>query len=475
MSKLTIEIGAKISGLVNGFNSGLSAVGKFASGVKSAMGSVAGQIVGALSVAGVVAFARNVVAAGDAIADGAKRLQVTTDEYQKLDFAAKQTGASMADIQAAIRTTTNLMDQAGQGSAEANHALNRLGLSFAQLKDMLPYERFRLIIAALYDVADVNDRAALATEVFGQTTSQALMPMIGQYEDLVKAAEINGLMSEKSVSAAKAYADAVDRLSTALVNAAANSGFVDWLARHAEGLDAVFGRAEKLKSLGATQKGGGLFGAMGEALGDQIFGWKPEGQELTMASGAAPRDVAAAKKKKADDQAAAASREQVREQAAIQQEMEKQIAAAEKAGKEQMRAEASVAASLKDMEDKVRWQRMINDGREREVEIEKALADATEKAKRPLTEQEAAGITSAASQLYDLNAKEGKTVAPLRFESADITDAVRRIGGNLGGRGPASGETKQINLLTDIRGDIKELVSKTPEPTANNARAVWPS
>lgn len=470
MSKLTIEVGAKISGLVNNLKSGVSAVGKFASGVKSAMGSVAGQLLGALSVAGIAAFVKSVVAAGDEIDKGRQRIQVTAEEYQKLSRAAEIAGSNIGTVEKAFKTVTNVIDDAGRGLKEAKDALARLGFTFDDLKDKTSIERFSAIAKALKEITNEGDRAALANDLFGKG-GQELMPLINSYDGLKDSVST---MSEEAVKASAELVDAITRTKAALTNLAADSGLITYLREIAEGIDAIANRTQKLKDLGATQKGGGLFGAMGEALGDQVFGWKPEGQELTMASGAAPRDVAAAKKKKADDEAAAASRAQVREQAAIQQEMEKQIAAAEKVGKEQMRADASVAASLKDMEDKVRWQRMINDGKEREVEIEKALADATEKAKRPLTEQEAAGITSAASQLYDLTAKD-KAVKPIGFESADITDAVRRIGGNLGGQGPASGETKQINLLTDIRGDIKELVSKTPEPTAKNARAVWPS
>jgi hypothetical protein len=207
MSKLTIEIGAKLTQLQAGLRSANGLIRNFSKSVGGALSSVGGMIGMSLGGAGIAAFVKSVVSAGDQIADGAKRIGVTAEAYQKLSRAAELTGTSIETVESSFKTMNDTIDAAGQGSAQANTALGRIGLTFAQLKNMGAEERFRTIATALGEVANAGERAALITDIFGRG-SQALKPMIADYDNLAAGA---ATMSDEAVKAADELTDAIVR------------------------------------------------------------------------------------------------------------------------------------------------------------------------------------------------------------------------------------------------------------------------
>ena len=135
----------------------------------------------------------------------------------------------------------------------------------------------------------------------------------------------------------------------------------------------------------------------------------------------------------------------------------------------------SVAATIKSMEDKVKWQRMINAGKEREVEIEKVLAAATDKAKRPLRPDEVASLSASAGALFDASQPAGKRQALAPVQGAELTDSIRRMGGALSGGGAGASANKTTSLLTEAKDRLKSIDDKTKFPTLDGSGGRWPA
>lgn len=138
------------------------------------------------------AFSGSVTAAaeaGDAIDKGSQKLRISTDEYQELAFAAERCGTSMETLSTANKTL--------QGTDFSGN-----------LKDAIVY---------VAGIADENERAAAATELFGKKAGQEMLPLLNSGADGVKALcqevhDLGGVMSAEAVAAAATYEDSLTNL-----------------------------------------------------------------------------------------------------------------------------------------------------------------------------------------------------------------------------------------------------------------------
>ena len=83
--------------------------------------------------AAIVAFAvrqvKGFVDELDEIGKSAGKVGVTTDEIQKLRFAAEQTGGSASELDKALERLNNSIGEARQGTGEGKKAFEQLGIS----------------------------------------------------------------------------------------------------------------------------------------------------------------------------------------------------------------------------------------------------------------------------------------------------------------------------------------------------------
>lgn len=216
---------------------------------------------------------------GDEIGKAAKRTGVSTEAMSVLGHAADQTGASMSDIEKAVKKmartikdsgdegqlglekyTKSLMraesavekqrqkieelTAAGKDTTAAQRsyneainklqaiqtegvkatgtnieAINELGLSYVQLLKLKPEEQFKLISESLSKVENATLQSALAQEIFGRSGTQ-LIPLINEgaagLEAYATEAEKLGLVIDtESAAAAEKFVDTMDELSKA--------------------------------------------------------------------------------------------------------------------------------------------------------------------------------------------------------------------------------------------------------------------
>ena len=143
----------------------------------------------ALSVAAIGAAAMKILDYAGKINDLSAQTGLTTRSIQEMAHAAKMTGASLDSFtNAAFKLGTNL---AG-GSNSVQGAVEKLGLSYDQLRKQSPDEQFTTITTALGGVENAQERNRLAVELFGKTAKEILPAIAEGYDTLARSALIAG-------------------------------------------------------------------------------------------------------------------------------------------------------------------------------------------------------------------------------------------------------------------------------------------
>jgi hypothetical protein len=158
---------------------------------------------------------------GSRLLDVASRSGISVEALSALEYAAQQTGASGEDVEKALRHMTTVIIEAARGSANAQLTLARLGITIQQLNGLRPEEQFALFADALTKVENVQVRAMLAMELFGNKIGTKLLPMLADGSQGLKqlqaeAFRLGRIMSTEDAKAAHEFGDALTRLWTAI-------------------------------------------------------------------------------------------------------------------------------------------------------------------------------------------------------------------------------------------------------------------
>lgn len=209
---------ASSSGVSNaGRQAGSNFMGGLGRGL--AYAGAATAVVGAAAIKAGDAFtdaAGDVAAYGDNIDKMSQRLGLSYEGFQKWDYILGQSGVDIDSMQTGLKTLTNQLDDARNGSAEAQARFEALGLSLEDINNMSREEVFESVIAGFQQMEDSTERAALANDLFGRS-GQNLTPLFNQSieetQALAQAAEDLGLiMSDDAVRASADYQDALDTM-----------------------------------------------------------------------------------------------------------------------------------------------------------------------------------------------------------------------------------------------------------------------
>lgn len=198
-------------------------VQKFSSEMKGSFVKAAKRAAVAIGTVKVAQFAKNMVDAttkqADTVDKMSQKIGISRKAYQELDFVTSQCGASITSMKAGMKTLTNNMQSAADGSDTAQEMFDKLGLSIydsnGKLKsqEKMMWESF----SALQGMSNQTEKAALAVDLFGGRVGSDLMPMLngaaGSIEEMRKKANDLGLIMEDStVDSGVALTDTLDQL-----------------------------------------------------------------------------------------------------------------------------------------------------------------------------------------------------------------------------------------------------------------------
>lgn len=141
-------------------------------GISSRLKVAGAAIAGAFSLHAVGGALDTVIEKTSRIADGAARIGVSAEAFQKLSFAAQQSGGSMQAIETSMRV---MADRITDGKLPA--ALTQMGLSVEKLRAMTPDQAFLAIAGAVARIPDPMLQSSTAVDIFGRG-AQAILPAI---------------------------------------------------------------------------------------------------------------------------------------------------------------------------------------------------------------------------------------------------------------------------------------------------------
>ena len=193
-----------------------------AAGALAAVGSAVGAI-GAAVVEGageLVDFSKDLADSADTIDKQSQKVGLSAEAYQKWDYVMTLAGTSMSNMGTGLKTLTNKLDDAKNGSEKNLEMFQKLGLSLDDLNSMSREDVFGAVIAGFQGMADSTERAALANDLLGKS-GQELTPLFNQTAESTKAlmeqAEDYGIiMSDDLVKGGAAYKDSLTTLDKTL-------------------------------------------------------------------------------------------------------------------------------------------------------------------------------------------------------------------------------------------------------------------
>lgn len=253
--ELFATLGLDTSGYDEGLQGAQSAGESFASSLSNGLGTACrvGAIAvtaTATAVAGAsVAFVngmQDVASYGDSIDKTSQRLGMSTTAFQEWDYVLNIAGTSMDNMQMGMKTLTNQLDEARNGSESAIANFEALGISLDDINNMSREEIFEQAIYGFQGMADSTERAALANDMFGRS-GQELTPLFNmsaeQTRELIDTANEYGMvMSEDAVQASATFTDSMTTMNRTMAGVKNNlmAEFLPSFSTVMDGLSAIF-------------------------------------------------------------------------------------------------------------------------------------------------------------------------------------------------------------------------------------------
>lgn len=175
-------------------------------GVGASASKLGTMLAGAFTIGAITSAATQVLRYASNISDLSAQTGLTTQSIQEMSHAAKMTGASLENFtNAAFKLGVNI---AGGGNSVVG-SVEKLGLSYMQLKAMSPDQQFNTIATALQGVQNEQERNKIAVDLFGKAAKDILPAIAQGYADIASQAVISG---DAQIQALDAAGDAIDRL-----------------------------------------------------------------------------------------------------------------------------------------------------------------------------------------------------------------------------------------------------------------------
>lgn len=251
------KTGSKAEGVASKLGSGIKTAAKWGAALAAGAAVAGGAIMG---------VATSAAAATDDIDKMSQKIGISREAYQELSFACSQSGTDVTVLKNGVKTLTNQMQMASEGNKTAAAAFDALGISIYDVNGNLKSQEDMMFesMAALQNMDDQTQKAALAVDLFGKAGSE-LMPMLngasGSIDNMRQQAHDLGLViSDDAVDAGVQFTDTMDQLKRSFGAVATNVGvelmpvimdLANWVIEHMPEIQEVAGR---------------VFDAIGEAI-----------------------------------------------------------------------------------------------------------------------------------------------------------------------------------------------------------------
>lgn len=197
----------------------------------------------------------------DTLNKTAQSIGINIEEYQRLRFAASQSGVDLGTLDKGIKTlNNNLLDMSKGGGKKSRDALDDLGLSLDQLQGRSRFEQLQLIATGLEGVDDSGRKAALAASLFGSKAGPQLSILLAEGAEgmAALAGQAQGVFTQEDADRATAFQDRMGEVKNVLAGLTTDLalellpavsdvivGFRDWITENqnliSQGMEFVIG------------------------------------------------------------------------------------------------------------------------------------------------------------------------------------------------------------------------------------------
>jgi len=248
MSDITVKIKGDASGFQKEWKKVQGNISNTLTGGGMGVSGMVGGVLGGLSLGALTSQIKSLVDELDNIGDSAKKLGLTTDEFQLLDYAAKKVGASGEDVGRAFKKLNSIIYGAVHGEKEAAAALYYLGLNADELMKKSKPEQLTAVAKALDGITNATENAALANILFGKT-SQLTVQALKELPQAQREFEaFNQGFSKRNIDSAESISDAWLRFTRTLKKGIVDTGTLqglDSIIKAAEGYLLILNKIEK--------------------------------------------------------------------------------------------------------------------------------------------------------------------------------------------------------------------------------------
>ncbi len=197
----------KLQDTAEGLN---SHIGKLPGLAKGAGLALAGLGAG-LSLATIKGQFDSMVESMTALKDASERVGTTVENMSALATVAKITGDDLGMVEAGITKLNKALAGSDDEAKGAAHALDSIGLSIKDLRQMDPTEAFKAVALALSEFESNGAKAALVMDIFGKSGAQ-LLPFLNDYAEL---SDTVGKVTGEQAEQADRYERSVRKLEAA--------------------------------------------------------------------------------------------------------------------------------------------------------------------------------------------------------------------------------------------------------------------
>ena len=214
-------IGGRLTAMAAGFvgagrSASLAAIGVKALGI--AIKSLLGPLLIVTSLVSIFAAFGRSARELDEAGKTARRLGMSMTSFQNLGQVAEEAGVSMGQMGALLTFMTRNLGNLANGSATAQKAFGRLGLTMGDLASLSPERQFELISQRIMALPTAAERTAAAMAIFGSQGAMAMGLIAdassGAVSEVAKLREQLGLnLTDTQVKGIEMMNDAVGRMS----------------------------------------------------------------------------------------------------------------------------------------------------------------------------------------------------------------------------------------------------------------------
>lgn len=213
ISDILINVTADTKGIRKGMDESRKAVDGFSKSAINSFKAIAGALAAAFTFNKLRSEFSKAIDDINKLSDQANNLGVSFQSFQRLEYMAKRSGMSVADVNMAMRRLQRTIDNALEGSSSAKSLFARLGLDPASLKRDNPEQQYTRVLDAMGKIRDQTELAALAYQMFSFSGIKHIGLIRQGVGELNKEFDNMGIaLTDGQVESAKAFNDARDKL-----------------------------------------------------------------------------------------------------------------------------------------------------------------------------------------------------------------------------------------------------------------------